>query len=120
VHVHAQAEQEGHAHAHAQRLVHGPEHQQHGQQVGHPGGAAPQAHVAGHVDQQREDQAQADEDRVGGQQQLLAGTHDHFFAPFLGVATTGSGRGGGSGSWAVIGLSTITWRADAIRAIGTQ
>jgi hypothetical protein len=67
VHVHHQAEDEGEAHAHAARLVHVPEHQHHGQQVGRGRVAA----TGQHFQQQRAQQRQRDEERVDRQQQLV-------------------------------------------------
>ena len=49
VHIQQQAKHKGRTNAHALRLVHGPEHQHHRQQVRHPGGAPSQAHVQEHV-----------------------------------------------------------------------
>ena len=69
VHVHRQAEQECDADADAARLVHVPEHQHHGQQVG-IGRLRPRA---AQVEQPGQQQRQPDEQRVGGQQQLAAG-----------------------------------------------
>ena len=116
MHVHGQAEGEGGAHAHPQRLVHAPEHQHQCEQVGHPGGAAEQADVEQHVGQQGHHQAEPDEDRVGGQQQLLAGAHDHGVL-FPAVAAASSGNAG-SGSPPM--ASTITCSAACTRATGSQ
>ena len=56
---------------------------------------------------------------AGWQQQLLAGTHDHFKAPRLpvGVGTSGGGRGG---NCSATGSSTMTWLEAETKASGTQ
>ena len=73
MHIHAEPKHESHANTHAKRLVHIPEHQHQREEIRHPR-HTPQRQ---HVQQQRHDQAAPDKNRVGRQQQLLAGSHDH-------------------------------------------
>ena len=61
VHVHKNAKYKGHADTHPPGLVDAPKHQHQRQHIGHPGGATPQAHVLQHVERQRSQQADPDE-----------------------------------------------------------
>src|SRR5438105_6348448 len=119
VHVHHQAEQESQSHADAARLVHVPEHEHQGQEVGHRRVAA-QRHE---VHRERDEQREPHEDRIDRQQQLVgAAREDHFLPPFFGLAgrassTCGSGRGG---SCRLSGCSTSTWRTPSGEAVGAS
>ena len=80
MHVHQQAEEEGDADADPARLVHVPEHQDEGQEVGHRR-HPPERHD---VEQEGDRERRPDEERADRQQQrVVAPRHDHLRPPFL-------------------------------------
>ena len=120
VHIHDHAHDKGGADTHAPRLMHVPEHQRHGQEIGQ-GRRTPHGHEVAHEGQQ---EREPHEQRVHGQQQLIATRHHaHGLPPLLPLAelpfgpeatSAAEARGvdstGRSGSCSDSGCSTSTWR----------
>src|SRR5450830_1021911 len=119
VDVDEDAKDKGATNADALRLVDAPKHQYEGQNVRYPGCSTDETHVLQHAQRQRRKQAAPDEKRVGGQQQLMPWTHDHFLAPRLPILA-GASTGGRGAIWVVSGFSTITCPTPETMASGKQ